>query len=247
MDSLAGKTALVTGASKGIGTGIAVALAQAGAHVAINYARDRAGADRTVAAIEAGGGRAVAIQADVSRPDDVARLVAETVAAFGSLDILVNNAAAYDMATIEEITPAEFHRHFDTNVLGPLLLTQHALKHFGPGASVLNISSAIVVAPEAGTSLYGASKSALNLTTEILSKELGPRQIRVNTIAPGVTHTDGHPVNDWDRAIIDPLLARTALGRLGTPDDIAPAAVFLASDAARWITGATFYISGGFR
>lgn len=247
MQSLAGKTALVTGASKGIGTGIAVAMAAQGAAVAINYARDRAGAERAVAQIEAQGGKAIALQADISSPEDIERLVAETVKSFGSLDILVNNAAAYDMAPVEAITPAEYRRHFDTNVLGPILLTQHALRHFGEGASILNISSAIVVAPEAGVALYGASKAALNMLTEVMAKELGPRGIRVNTISPGVTHTDGHPVFDWDPAIIGPLIARTPLGRLGLPRDIAPAAVFLASDEARWITGATLYISGGFR
>lgn len=245
--TLQGKVALVTGASKGIGAGIANAMVDAGAAVAVNYNSDGAGARELVEAIAARGGRAIAVQGNVANSSDVARMVAETAKAFGGLDILVNNAAAYDMAAIEDITEAEYHRHFGTNVLGPILLIRQALKHFKQGASVINISSTIVLSSEANTTLYSASKAALNKMTEVLARELGPRQIRVNTIAPGVTHTRGHPVYDWGDEVVQPLLARTPLGRLGSPEDIAPAAVFLASDAASWITGATLNVSGGFR
>ncbi len=244
---LKGKVALVTGASKGIGAGIAEAMAAEGAAVAVNYSSDSSGADRVVKAIKDKGGNAIAIQANVASVEDARRLVSETVAEFGRLDILVNNAAAYDMAAIEDITEAEFHRHFNINVLGPIILTQEALKHFGEGSSVLNISSTIVLSPEASTTLYSASKAALNDISETLAKELGPRQIRVNTISPGVTHTDGHPVYDWGDEIVKPIIAKTPLGRLGSPEDIAPAAVFLASDAGAWITGANLQVSGGFR
>ncbi len=244
---LKGKVALVTGASKGIGAEIVKAMAAEGASVAVNYSSDSSGADRIVKAIKEKGGNAIAIQANVASVADARRLVSETVAEFGRLDILVNNAAAYDMAAIEDITEEEFHRHFNINVLGPIILIQEALKHFSEGSSVLNISSTIVLSPEANTTLYSASKAALNDISETLAKELGPRQIRVNTISPGVTHTDGHPVYDWGDEIVQPIIAKTPLGRLGSPEDIAPAAVFLASDAGAWITGANLQVSGGFR
>ncbi|MBO9601112.1 MAG: glucose 1-dehydrogenase [Novosphingobium sp.] len=247
MGELEGKTALVTGASKGIGSAIARALAAAGAAVGVNYASDRAGAERTVAAIAQDGGRALAIGGSVASADDARRMVAETVAAFGSLDILVNNAAAYDMGALEEITEAEYHRHFGTNVFGPLMLVQAALAHFRPGSCILNISSSIVLAPEPQTSLYSASKAALNMLAKVWAAELGSRQIRVATISPGITHTDGHPVRDWGDEIVAPLIARTPLGRIGDPEDVANAAVFLASERGRWITGADLHVSGGFR
>lgn len=244
---LEGKVALVTGASKGIGAGIAAAMAGEGAAVAVNYNSDADGARQVVEDIIAQGGKAIAIKGNVSNVADVERTVAKAAQEFGGLDILVNNAAAYDMAAIEDITEAEYRRHFDTNVLGAIMVIQQALKHFKAGASIINISSTIVLTPEAATTLYSASKAALNKVTEVLARELGARQIRVNTIAPGVTHTNGHPVYDWGDEIVQPLLARTPLGRLGSPEDIAPAAVFLASDAAAWITGATLNVSGGFR
>jgi len=244
---LKGKVALVTGASKGIGAGIAVALAGEGAAVAVNYGSDEAGAREVVGQIEAKGGSAIAVQANVSKAGDVAKMVAQTVERFGRLDILVNNAAAYEMAAIEDISEAEYHRHFGTNVLGPILLIQQALNHFGDGGCIINISSTIVLSPEANTALYSGSKAALDQIARVLAKELGPRNIRVNTISPGVTHTRGHPVYDWGEEIVAPLVARTPLGRLGSPEDIAPAAVFLASDEGAWITGATLQVSGGFR
>lgn len=247
MGELRGKVALVTGASKGIGAAIARALAEAGAAVAVNYATDKVGAHRTVAEIEGAGGRAIAVQGNVAAAADTKRLVNNAVAVFGSLDILVNNAAAYDMARIEEITEAEYHRHFGTNVFGPIMLIQAALDHLGAGSSILNVSSAIVLAPEPHTSLYSASKAALNMLTEVWAAELGSRRIRVVTLSPGVTHTDGHPVRDWDDDIVQPLIARTPLGGIGIPEDVAAAAVFLASDAARWITGTNLHVSGGFR
>lgn len=247
MNTLTGKSALVTGASKGIGAAIAVALAKAGAAVGVNYASDRAGAERTVSAIQARGGRAVALAGNVSDQADSRRLVAETVDAFGGLDILVNNAAAYDMAALEEITEAECQRHFGANVFGPIILAQAALEHFREGACIINVSSAIVLSPEPQTSLYSASKAALNMLTEVWARELGGRQIRVVTLSPGVTHTDGHPVADWDDSIVRPLLERTPMGRIGIPEDIASAAVFLASDTARWVTGTNLFVSGGFR
>lgn len=247
MSELAGKTALITGASKGIGASIAQAMAQAGAAVAVNYASDRAGAEGTVAAIESAGGRAIAIQGNVGAEADAKRMVAETAAAFGSLDILVNNAAAYDMHSLEEITEAEYRRHFDTDVFGPIMLAQAALEHFKPGACIINVSSAIVLSPEPKTSLYSACKAALNILTDVWAAELGSRQIRVVTLSPGVTHTTGHPVYDWGDEVVKPLVARTPLGTIGVPEDIASAAVFLASEKARWITGTNLYVSGGFR
>lgn len=247
MGELAGKTALITGASKGIGAAIAKAMAKSGAAIAVNYGSDKSGADRTVAAIEDAGGKAFAVQGNVASAADSKRMVVEAAAAFGSLDILVNNAAAYDMAAIEEITEAEYHRHFGANVFGPIMLAQAALEHFGPGSCILNISSAIVLAPEPRTSLYSASKAALNMLTDVWAAELGNRNIRVVTLSPGVTHTDGHPVHDWGDEIVQPLIARTPLGSIGIPEDIAAAAVFLASDAARWITGTNLHVSGGFR
>lgn len=247
MSDLSGKVALITGASRGIGAAIARAMAAAGAAVAINYARDREGAETLIAEIERAGGKALAVQGDVANPDDARRMLAETAEALGPVGILVNNAAAYDMAALEDITEAEYRRHFDTNVLGPTLLTQAALEYFRPGSCVINISSTIVTGPEPQTLLYSASKAALDMLTVVLAKELGPRRIRVNTLAPGVTDTENHMVSEMGDAIVGPLVARTPLGRIGLPQEIAPAAVFLASDEAGWITGANLRVSGGFQ
>ncbi|MDB5718540.1 MAG: oxidoreductase [Sphingomonas bacterium] len=247
MQILRGRRALVTGAAKGIGAAIARALGEAGAAVAVNYASDRAGAEREVAEIVAAGGSAIAVQGDVASAADVARMVDAAVTAFGGLDILVNNAALYEMQAIEAIGEAEFHRYFGVNLLGPILLTQAALPHFGAGACILNISSTITAGPVAQTALYSSSKAALNMLGEVLAIELGSRGIRVNTLSPGITHTDGHPVGDWDAGIVDPITARTPLGRLGTPAEIAASAVFLVSEAAGWVTGVNLPVSGGFR
>jgi len=248
-DSLAGKVAVVTGASKGIGAAIAKALGAAGAAVAVNYASDKAGAERVTAAIAATGRKAIAIKGDVATPADVARLFAETKKAFGRLDILVNNAGIYKYVPLDDITPEAFHRQFDINVLGTLLATKEAAKHFGPeGGSVINISSVVSEAAFANSSIYSATKAAIDAITRVLAAELGPRKIRVNAIAPGVvetegTHTAGMIGSDFEKNAV----ALTPLGRIGQPDDIARVAVFLASGASGWITGERILTSGGRR
>ena len=247
MSKLSGKVALVTGASKGIGAAIATALAADGAAVAVNYASDKAGADKTVAAITAAGGRAVAVQGSVA--DAGERIVAETVAAFGKVDVLVNNAGVYAMQPLADITAAEFHRQFDTNVLGLLLTTQAAVKHFPEtGGSVINVSSVVSRITPPGAAVYNATKGAVDVITATLAKELGPKQIRVNAINPGLvetegTHTAGFIGSDFAKAAV----AQTPLGRMGQPQDIGPVAVFLASDDSRWVTGETIITAGGVR
>ncbi len=246
---LAGKVALVTGASKGIGAEIARQLAAAGAAVVVNYSSSKAGADRVVADITAAGGKAVAVQANVAKPAEAAHLVAEAVKAFGRLDILVNNAGIYEFAPLESITPEHFHKHFDINVLGLLLTTQAAAKHFGPeGGSVINISSVVSTQGVAHASVYSATKGAVDSLTRALAKELGPRKIRVNTLNPGMVETEGtHSAGLTESDLRRDMEAQTPLGRIGRPQDIAPAAVFLASSDAAWITGESFFISGGMR
>lgn len=244
--NLQGKVAIVTGASKGIGAGIARALGAAGAAVAVNYASSSAGAERVAAEIEQAGGRAIAVQADVGQRDAVARMIARTIEAFGRIDIVVNNAAYFTFAAIEDISEADFHRHVDTNVLGTILVTQAALPHLGAGSSIINLSSAGLLSPTANTTLYTATKAAVATMTGVWAKELGPRQIRVNAISPGTTETEGNRISAMDEASRAFVISKTALGRVGEPDDIAPAAVFLASDAARWITGTVMQVSGGF-
>ncbi|MBN8832163.1 MAG: glucose 1-dehydrogenase [Sphingomonadales bacterium] len=246
MTRLAGKVAIVTGASKGIGAGIARGLGEAGAAVAVNYASSRTGAERVVAAIEAAGGRAIALQGDVSQRADVERMIAATIDAFGRLDIVVNNAAYFTFGPIEEISEAEFHRHFDTNVLGTILVTQAALPHLQPGASILNLSSAGLLTPTPLVTLYTATKAAIAQISGVWAKELGPRQIRVNVISPGSTETEGNRIGEMDEASRAFIIGKTALGRVGEPADIAPVAVFLASDEARWVTGTVMQVSGGF-
>ena len=247
MRELSGKVAVVTGASKGIGAGIAKELAAAGATVVVNYATSREGADRVVADITATEGRAIAVQGDMSKIDDVRRLFAETTEAFGKVDVLVNNAGIYKFELLEEVTEREFHRHFDTNVLGPILAIQEAVKHFGPaGGSVINIGSIASRNATPGAVVYSATKSALETVTRILAKELGPRKIRVNNINPGYTETEGvvsMGIQGSDMA--KEMVAQTALGRPGRPEDIAPVAVFLASDRSGWITGESLVASGG--
>lgn len=249
MNQLKGKVAVVTGASKGIGASIALAYAAQGAAVVVNYASSRAGAERVVEQIVAAGGRAIAVQGSVAVQDDVKRVFAAAVEAFGRVDVLVNNAGVYQFHALEEITPAEFHRHFDINVLGTLLATQEAGRHFGAeGGAVVNISSVVADNPVPGSAVYSATKGAVDTITVALSRELAPRKIRVNAIAPGATQSEGFEAagilgSDFEKQII----AQTPLARLGQPDDIAQVAVFLASDAAGWLTGETLKASGGFR
>lgn len=247
MGELAGKVAIVTGASKGIGAGIAKGLAAAGATVVVNYASSREGADRVVSEITAGGGRAIAVQGDMSRPPDVRRLFEETERAFGSLDVLVNNAGVYQFHSIESVTEDEFHREFNTNVLGPIVAIQEAAKRFGPnGGSVINVGSVASSAAPPNTVIYSATKGALDSVTRVLAKELGPRGIRVNTIAPGGVETEGaHRAGIMGTDLEKRVVERTPLGRLGQPGDIAGVAVFLASDASGWVTGERIAASGG--
>ena len=249
MSKLANKVAVVTGAAKGIGAGIAKALAAEGAAVVVNYAASKAGADRVVAEITAAGGKAIAVQADVSKSEDLTRLFAQTKEAFGTLDVLVNNAGLYQFASLEQVTAAEFHRQFDTNVLGLLLTSQEALKHFGPaGGSIINIGSVITNLGMPNTSIYTATKAAVKGITEVLAKELAARHIRVNTISPGMVETEGtHTAGIIGSEMETQVVATTPLGRMGQPGDIAPVAVFLAGDDSRWITGETLIVSGGVR
>lgn len=251
MMKLEGKTALVTGASKGIGAGIARGLAQAGASVVVNYASDRAGAEAVVASIAASGGRATAVQGDVSSAGEVVRLLAETGRAYGTLDILVNNAGVYRAMPLVELAEDEFHREFNTNVLGPLLTIRESLKHFGPqGGSVINIGSAASQTYPPHFSAYAASKGALDVVTRVLAKELAPKKVRVNSINPGATYSEGAReagLYGSGSEFEQRLVATTPLGRIGTPADIAPIAVFLASDDSSWLTGEILLASGGLR
>jgi 3-oxoacyl-[acyl-carrier protein] reductase len=249
MSELKGKVAIVTGASKGIGAGIAKSLAAAGAAVVANYSSSRDGADRVVAEITKAGGKAIAVQGDMSKSADVERLFGETKKAFGQVDVLVNNAGVYKFDPIEQVTEQEFHREFNINVLGPLLTIREAVKHFGPaGGSVINISSVASANAMPQTSIYSATKSALDSVTRVLAAELGPRQIRVNAIAPGGVETEGlHALGVIGSDFEKQMVADTPLGRLGQPDDIAKVAVFLASDDSGWLTGERLQASGGFR
>jgi 3-oxoacyl-[acyl-carrier protein] reductase len=247
--SLAGKVAVVTGSSKGIGAGIARGLAEAGASVVVNYAGDRAGADRVVAEIVGKGGRAVAVQGDVSKAADVGRMFAEAIRAFVRLDVLVNNAGVYSFGPFESITEGEFRRHYEVNVLGPILAVREALKHFGPeGGSVINSSSIVGSRPLPITSLYASTKAALENLTLSLAAELAPRKVRVNAVAPGHTESEGTAAMGLLEGEAGKEMAgNTPLGRIGTPDDIAPAVAFLASDESRWITGEIFRVAGGLK
>jgi 3-oxoacyl-[acyl-carrier protein] reductase len=246
-NKLAGKVALVTGASKGIGASIAKHLAAEGASVVVNYASSKEGADRVVAAITGAGGKAVAVQGSVAKKADIDRLLAETKKAFGGLDILVNNAGVYEFAPLEAITEEHFNKQFGTNVLGLLLTTQEAAKYFGDaGGSIINISSVVSSYTPPGSAVYSGTKAAVDAATRVLAKELGPRKIRVNAINPGMVETEGAAeiVKGDFRKTVE---SQTPLGRIGQPQDIATAAVFLASEDSSWISGETFYISGGFR
>ncbi|MBB1061239.1 glucose 1-dehydrogenase [Marilutibacter spongiae] len=248
MSKLKGKVALVTGASKGIGAGIASALAAAGASVVVNYASSQAGADAVVARIAEAGGQAVAVRGDVSRREDAEALVAAAIEHFGRLDILVNNSGVYEFAALDEIDEAHFRRQFDVNVLGLLWTTQAAGKHLGEGASIINIGSVVTRIVPPGSAVYTATKGAVDAITGVLSRELGPRGIRVNALNPGMVETEGtHAGGIIGSDMAAEVVAQTPLGRLGQPDDIASIAVFLASDDAKWLTGEHLYAGGGVR
>jgi 3-oxoacyl-[acyl-carrier protein] reductase len=249
MSTLAGKVAVVTGASKGIGASIAEHLAEAGASVVVNYASSKDAADAVVKRIRAKGGKAVASQADVSKPEDIARLFQETKNVFGRVDILINNAGIYEFAPLNDITPEHFHKQFNLNVLGLLLTTREAAKLIGPdGGSIVNISSIVGEMPLANASVYSATKAAVDAVTVALSQELGPRKIRVNSLNPGMVETEGfHSAGLSESDARKQVEAQTPLGRIAQPDDIARAAVFFASDDAGWVTGQTLIAAGGYR
>jgi 3-oxoacyl-[acyl-carrier protein] reductase len=249
MSKLSNKVAVVTGASKGIGAGIAKGLAAEGAAVVVNYASSKEGAERVVADIVKAGGKALAVQGDVSKASDVQRIFAETKKAFGRLDVLVNNAGVYQFAALGEITEDQFHRQFNTNVLGLILATQEAAKLFGPeGGSIINIGSTASRLTPATTAVYTATKGAVDAVTHVLAKELGPRRIRVNSINPGMVETEGtHTMGVIGSDFQKQLEAQTPLGGIAQPADIAPIAVFLASQDSGWLTGETLLASGGLR
>ena len=249
MKKLQNKVAIVTGASKGIGASIAKHLAAEGAAVVANYASSKEGADRVVAEIAGNGGKAIAVQANVAKQAEIEHLFTETEKAFGRLDILVNNAGVYHFSPLEAVTEEHFHKQFDLNVLGLILTSQEAAKHFGSaGGSIINISSLVSFMPVPNGSVYSATKAAVDAVTKSLAKELGGRNIRVNSINPGMVVTEGvQAAGIVESDLRKDVEARTPLGRIGQPEDIAPAAVFLASADAAWITGETLVIAGGLR
>lgn len=248
MQKLAGRVAIVTGASKGIGAAAAKALAAEGAAIVVNYSSGKEGADRVVSQIRRDGGKAIAVQADVSEPRDVKRLFEETRSAFGSVDVLVNNAGVFKFEPLEAIREEEFHREFNTNVLSQILTIQEALRHFpSKGGSIINISSIASENPVPNSSLYSATKGAIDTLTVALAKELGPRNIRVNIVAPGLVDTEGNRDSGFVGSEAGNAGASaTPLGaRFGTPEEIAPVIVFLASDDSAWLTGERINASGG--
>lgn len=248
MSKLTGKVAIVTGASKGIGAAIAKSLAAAGASVVVNYASSKTGAETVVAEIDAAGGKAVAVRGDVSKAADANAIVDAAIAQFGRLDILVNNSGVYGFSPLENITEEDFHRHFNVNVLGLLLTTQAASKHLGEGSSIINIGSVVTRITPPGSAIYTGTKGAVDAITGVLSRELGPRKIRVNALNPGMietegTHAAGFIGSDFEAGAV----AQTPLGRIGQPNDIASIAVFLASDDSYWLTGEHLLAGGGVR
>ena len=248
MSKLAGKVAIVTGASKGIGAGIAKALAAEGASVLVNYASSKSGADAVVAAITAAGGKATAVGGDVSKAADAQGIINAAIETYGRIDILVNNSGVYELAPIEEFTEDQFHRQFNINVLGLLLTTQAAVKHLGEGASIINVSSVVTTLTPPTTAVYSGTKGAVDAITGVLARELGPRKIRVNSINPGMVETEGaHTAGVIGSEFESQVVSQTPLGRVGQPDDIATAVVFLASDDAKWLTGEHIVASGGMR
>jgi len=246
---LAGKVAIVTGASKGIGASIAEHLAAEGAAVVVNYSSSKEGADKVVAAITAAGGKAAAIKANVAKKAEIERLFAETKSAFGRLDVLVNNAGVYEFAPIEAVSEEHFHKQFDLNVLGLLLATQEALKYFPPeGGSVINISSIVSTYTPPGSAVYSATKASVDAITKVLSKELGRRNIRVNSINPGMVETEGlHAAGFAEGELRQLQETQTPLGRIGQPPDIATAVVFFATPDSAWISGESVIVAGGMR
>ena len=245
---LAGKVAVVTGASKGIGASIARHLAEEGASVVVNYASSKAGADKVVGEITARGGKAIAVQADVAKKPDIERLFSDTKKAFGQLDVLVNNAGIYEFAPLEQITEEHFHKQFNLNVLGLLLTTQEALKYFNPaGGSIVNLSSLVSTITPPNASVYSATKGAVDAVTGSLARELGARKIRVNAVRPGLVETEGTNTAGFTTGDFhDQFVAQTSLGRIGQPQDIATAVTFLASSDSSWITGETLLVAGGY-
>jgi 3-oxoacyl-[acyl-carrier protein] reductase len=247
MGKLTNQVAVVTGASKGIGAGIAVALAAEGASVVVNYASSKEGADRVVKEITGKGGKAIAVQADVSKPADVTRLFAETKKAYGKLNILVNNAGIYQFAPLEGVTEKLFHDHFNLNVLGLLLATKEAVKLIGPeGGSIINVGSGVSTINPPNSSVYTATKAAVDSITGVLAKELGPRKIRVNSINPGMIETEGvHAAGFIESDFRKWVETQSPLGRIGQSDDIAPTAVYLASSDSKYLTGEVIRVTGG--
>ena len=248
MGKLTGKVAVVTGASKGIGAAIAKALAAEGAAVVVNYASSKAGADAVVAEITKKGGKAVAVGGDVGKAADAEGIIAAAVRQFGRLDVLVNNSGVYEFSPLADFTEEQFHRQFNTNVLGLLLTTRAAVKHLTEGASIVNISSAVTTLTPPGSAVYSGTKGAVDAITGVLAKEFGPKRIRVNAINPGIVETEGTVTagfigSDFEKAAI----AQAPLGRSGRPDDIAGIAVFLASADSGWLTGELLTASGGLR
>jgi len=246
MSKLTGKVAVVTGASKGIGAAIAKALAAEGASVVVNYSSSKKGAEAVVAEIAKKGGKAITVGGDVSKTADAQGIIDAAIRNYGRLDILVNNSGVYEFAPIQEFTEEQFHRQFNTNVLGLLLTTRAAVNHMSEGGSIINISSAVTRITPPASAVYTGTKGAVDAITGVLAKELGPKRIRVNAINPGIVETEGTTSagfigSDFEKALIE----RTSLGRAGRPDDIADVAVFLASNDSRWLTGEQIDASGG--
>ena len=248
MSKLTGKVALVTGASKGIGAAIAKALAKEGASVVVNYASSKAGADAVVDAISKAGGTAVSIGGDVSKAAEAQGIVDGAIRHYGRIDVLVNNSGVYAFSPIEEVTEAEFHRIFNVNVLGLLLVTQAAVKHLGEGGSIINIGSVVSRITPPASSIYTGTKGAVDAITGVLAKELGPKKSRVNALNPGMVETEGSTSAGFIGSEMEKgTVAQTPLGRVGQPGDIASVAVFLASDDSAWLTGEQLLVGGGLR